>query len=151
MAALTKEKAESNYYLAADDKGQPIASDKDHPPTLLKLDYKPAVLTPDPYHPKQLPTRQWFETPTDVIKPHGISYIFIQACVAILILVGFESVTSMGEEAKNPKKHIPCAIILSLAIQGGFCYLIEYFAANYFLNPGYTMTDAAAPRRPSAT
>ncbi len=64
-----------------DDKGQPIASDKDHPSTLLKLDYKPAVLTPDPYHPKQLATRQWFSDGPDVVKPHGISYVFIQACI----------------------------------------------------------------------
>ena len=31
--------------------------------------------------------------------------------MAILLLVGFESVTAMGEEAKNPKKdvgHAPC-------------------------------------------
>ena len=106
------------------------------------------MLKPDPYHPKQVQTRQWFSDATDVVKPHGISYVFIQACVAILILVGFESVTSMGEEAKNPKKHIPWAIILSLAIQGGICYLIEYFAANYFLNPGYPMTTAAGATAP---
>ena len=143
-----KEKAESNYYLVANDKGQPITTDKEHEPTLLKLDYKPAVLEPDAYHPKQAPTRQWFAGAGDVVKPHGISYIFIQACVAILILVGFESVTSMGEEAKNPKKHIPWAILLSLAIQGGFCYLIEYFAAGYFLNPGYPMTTAASATAP---
>jgi len=42
-----------------------------------------------------------------VIMPHTLSYMFIQATVAILILVGFESVTSMGGEAKNPTKHIP--------------------------------------------
>ena len=143
-----KEKAETNYYLAVDDKGQPTVTDKAHEPALLKLDYKPAVQMPDPYHPKQAPTRQWFTDAGDVVKPHGISYIFIQACVAILILVGFESVTSMGEEAKNPKKHIPWAIILSLAIQGGFCYLIEYFAAGYFLNPGYPMTTAASATAP---
>ena len=40
--------------------------------------------------------------------------MFIQATVAILILVGFESVTSMGGEAKNPTKHIPIAVIASL-------------------------------------
>jgi amino acid transporter len=83
-----------------------------------------------------------------VIMPHKISYMFIQATVAILILVGFESVTSMGGEAKNPTKHIPIAVIASLLIQGLFCYLFEYFAANYFLNSGYTMASAAASAAP---
>ena len=83
-----------------------------------------------------------------VVSVHKFSWMFIQATVAILILVGFESVTSMGGEAKNPTKHIPIAVIASLLIQGLFCYLFEYFAANYFLNSGYTMqsvTSSAAP------
>jgi amino acid transporter len=83
-----------------------------------------------------------------VIMPHKISYMFIQATVAILILVGFESVTSMGGEAKNPTKHIPIAVIASLLIQGLACYLFEYFAANYFLNSGYTMASAASSAAP---
>lgn len=83
-----------------------------------------------------------------VISPHKFSWVFIQATVAILILVGFESVTSMGGEAKNPTKHIPIAVIASLLIQGLVCYLIEYFAANYFLNSGYTMQSAAGSAAP---
>ena len=83
-----------------------------------------------------------------VVAPHKISYVFIQATVAILILVGFESVTSMGGEAKNPTKHIPIAVISSLLIQGLVCYLIEYFAANYFLNSGYTMQNAVTSAAP---
>ena len=83
-----------------------------------------------------------------VIHPHGFSYVVIQACVAILILVGFESVTAMGEEAKNAKRDIPRAVLLSLGIQGIFCYLIEYFAANYFLNSGYTLANAGASGAP---
>jgi len=83
-----------------------------------------------------------------VVVPHKLSYLFIQATVAILILVGFESVTSMGGEAKNPTKHIPIAVIASLLIQGVLCYLFEYFAANYFLNSGYTMTTAAGSAAP---
>ena len=75
----------------------------------------------------------------------------IQACIAILILVGFESVTSMGEEAKNAKRDIPRAVLLSLLIQGVVCYLIEYFCAGFFLNPGYTMTTAAGSSARSAT
>jgi len=83
-----------------------------------------------------------------VVSPHKFSYLFIQATVAILILVGFESVTSMGGEAKNPTKHIPIAVIASLLIQGLVCYLIEYFAANYFLNSGYSMQSASSSAAP---
>jgi amino acid transporter len=83
-----------------------------------------------------------------VVGVHKFSWMFIQATVAILILVGFESVTSMGGEAKNPTKHIPIAVIASLLIQGLICYLFEYFAANYFLNSGYTMQSAAGSAAP---
>jgi amino acid transporter len=83
-----------------------------------------------------------------VVGIHKVSWVFIQATVAILILVGFESVTAMGGEAKNPTKHIPIAVLASLLIQGLFCYLFEYFAANYFLNSGYTMQSAAASAAP---
>jgi APA family basic amino acid/polyamine antiporter len=83
-----------------------------------------------------------------VIAPHNFNWMFIQATVAILILVGFESVTSLGGEAKNPTKHIPIAVIASLLIQGLVCYLFEYFAANYFLNSGYTMQTAATSAAP---
>jgi len=85
---------------------------------------------------------------TSVVTPHKLSYMFIQATVAILILVGFESVTSMGGEAKNPTKHIPIAVIASLLIQGLICYLFEYFAANYFLNSGYSMASASGSAAP---
>lgn len=83
-----------------------------------------------------------------VVGVHKISWMFIQMTVAILILVGFESVTSMGGEAKNPTKHIPIAVIASLLIQGLICYLFEYFAANYFLNSGYTMQSASSSAAP---
>src|SRR5438094_1060751 len=79
---------------------------------------------------------------------HNFGWMFVQATVAILILVGFESVTSMGGEAKNARRDVPIAVITSLLVQGAFCYLFEYFAANYFLNSGYTMqtaTGSAAP------
>ena len=79
---------------------------------------------------------------------HNVGWAFVQATVAILILVGFESVTSLGGEAKNPKRNVPIAVLVSLLVQGVFCYLIEYFAANYFLNSGYTMQSAANSAAP---
>ncbi len=83
-----------------------------------------------------------------VVGVHNISWAFIQATVAILILVGFESVTAMGGEARNAKRDVPIAVIVSLLVQGCFCYLFEYFAANYFLNSGYTMQSAANSAAP---
>jgi len=83
-----------------------------------------------------------------VVTPHNFSWVMIQATVAVLILVGFESVTSMGAEAKNAKRDIPVAVILSLVIQGFVCYLIAFFAANYFLNSGYTMQSATGSAAP---
>jgi amino acid transporter len=115
------------------------------------LDYNATGITQEPVdkdkpNGKKQDTFQYHTSALSVISPHGnyLSYAFIQACVAILILVGFESVTSLGEEAKNAKRDIPRAVLLSLFIQGVVCYLIEYFAAGYFLNPGYTMAGSAA-------
>jgi APA family basic amino acid/polyamine antiporter len=100
----------------------------------------------DPKNPTD--TFQFHPNALSVISPHGFSFAIVQACVAILILVGFESVTAMGEEAKNAKRDIPRAVLLSLLIQGVICYLFEYFAANYFLNSGYKITQAAASAAP---
>jgi amino acid transporter len=88
------------------------------------------------------------EKASSVVGIHKIGWAFIQATVAILILVGFESVTAMGGEAKNAKRDVPIAVIVSLLVQGVFCYLFEYFASNYFLNSGYTMQNATGSAAP---
>ena len=136
-----------------DADGNPVPEMKDGKPVPFLLSYAPqeaiAMEPVDADHPKDLtPHFKFHPTAASVPAPHGFSFFIIQACIAILILVGFESVTSMGEEAKNPKKDIPRAVLLSLAIQGGVCYLIEYFAANYFLNQGYTLANAAGSGAP---
>ncbi len=66
-----------------------------------------------------------------IVWPHSLGSMLFQSTIAILILVGFESSTSLAGEAINPKKDIPRGVILSLVIQGIFAYLLEYFAANY--------------------
>jgi amino acid transporter len=136
-----------------DAAGNPVPDMKDGKPVPFLLSYTPdQAVTMEPSdadHPKDLtPHFKLHATAGSVTAPHGFSFIFIQACIAILILVGFESVTSMGEEAKNAKRDIPKAVLLSLAIQGAFCYLFEYFGANYFLNQGYNMPAAAASGAP---
>ena len=83
-----------------------------------------------------------------VISPHSFNFVMLQATIAILLLVGFESVTALGEEARNPKRDIPRGVLLSLTIQCLFCYLIEYFAANYFLSSAYSLADAKGSAAP---
>ena len=77
-----------------------------------------------------------------VIVPHNMTNLLYQTTIAILLLVGFESVTALGAEAINPKRDIRRAILLSLAIQGLVAYLIQYFAANFMI--GDTLTNTAA-------
>jgi amino acid transporter len=137
------------YQFQTDKAGAAIRDSNGVPLPMVDSTGKPVPFTID--YPEKDPTSGAFLTHPNalsVVAPHQFSYLFIQATVAILILVGFESVTSMGGEAKNPTKHIPIAVISSLLIQGLVCYLIEYFAANYFLNSGYSMANAASSAAP---
>jgi amino acid transporter len=84
-----------------------------------------------------------FSSPSDVMLPHNMMNVLFQATIAILILVGFESCTAFGAEAKNARRDVPRAVILALVIQGLLAYLFEYFAANYSLSDKLTGTDAA--------
>jgi len=115
-----------------------------------KLD---AAGKPLPYHvsyPEKDASGTFVSHPSarSVLGMHNFGWMFVQATIAILILVGFESVTSMGGEAKNAKRDVPIAVITSLLVQGCFCYLLEYFAANYFLNSGYPMSFAGGSAAP---
>ena len=78
---------------------------------------------------------------SSVVFPHSLSAMLFQSTIAILILVGFESSTSLAGEALNPKKDIPRGVLISLVIQGLFAYLLEYFAANYAVCEKLTFTN----------
>ena len=137
------------YQFATNPKDSSIMRDANGDPLpLLDKAGKPVPFTID--YPTTDSSGNFLTHPNaaSVVGIHKFSWMFIQATVAILILVGFESVTSMGGEAKNPTKHIPIAVIASLLIQGLFCYLFEYFCANYFLNSGYTMQSAVSSAAP---
>jgi amino acid transporter len=150
-----------NKVIANDDKGQPVkdpegnfvyAKNPDGTDQMFTVSYAKESswnTIPDSSDAtKQVSAFQYHTSASSVISPHKFSYVIIQACIAILILVGFESVTSMGEEAKNAKRDIPKAVILSLLIQGLVCYTIEYFAANFFLHNGYQMSNVVGSAAP---
>jgi len=73
-----------------------------------------------------------------VLVPHDMNGFIYQATIAILLVVGFESATALGAEAKNPKRDIPRGVILSLVIQAVIFYFLEYFAANFVMGTYYT-------------
>jgi amino acid transporter len=141
---------------SVDKDGMPVPADKDGnavaDPKLaapFTVSYAPEeAITGKAGDDKNPQTFNFHTSAVSVIQPHSFNLIFIQACIAILILVGFESVTAMGEEAKNAKRDVPRAVLLSLGIQGLVCYLIEYFAANYLLHNGYTIPMAGASGAP---
>jgi APA family basic amino acid/polyamine antiporter len=72
-----------------------------------------------------------------VVSPHDFSGLIFQATIAILLVVGFESATALGAEAKNPARDIPRGVLLSLVIQAVIFYFFEYFAANFFIGSFY--------------
>jgi amino acid transporter len=75
-----------------------------------------------------------------VIIPHSFVNLLYQSTVAILLLVGFESVTALGAEAKRPDKDIKRGVLLSLLIQGAVMYMFEYFATNFAIG-GATISN----------
>ncbi len=85
-----------------------------------------------------------------VLIPHSYVNMLYQSTIAILLLVGFESVTALGAEAINPDKDIKRGVLLSLIIQGGICYLFEYFAANFAAGAA-TLPNTAAAGQPAVT
>jgi len=76
------------------------------------------------------------------IVPRGI---FFQAALAMMLMVGFESVTSLGAYATNPKRDIPRAAILALIVQGAFSYLLVYFSVGIAMNSQLDLAHSHAP------
>ncbi len=58
---------------------------------------------------------------------------------------GFESATSLGEEAKNPLKNIPRAVTHSTLISGGFFLLMAYIITLGFKGSGVDLGKTEAP------
>ena len=83
----------------------------------------------------------------DIVLPHDASHVLFQAAIAILVLVGFESISALASEAKNPKD-IPRAVMLSLVIQGVIAYLFGYFGVQAWMNSKYGFSAAAASGAP---
>src|SRR5690348_9790719 len=74
-----------------------------------------------------------------VFSPHtgnssGLGSVFAGMVYTVLAFIGFEASAPLGEEAKDPKRTIPRAVILSCVLIGVF-YLICYYGAIVYFGP----------------
>lgn len=60
------------------------------------------------------------------LKGNTLSTLGLGVVVAVFSLVGFEAATAFGDEAKNPLRTIPAAVIASLLLTGVFFVFIAY-------------------------
>ncbi len=65
--------------------------------------------------------------------------------LAIFSFVGYESATTLGEEAKNPHVNIPRSVLLSALISGAFFMLTAYIAVMGFGGMGTSLAKSTAP------
>ena len=64
----------------------------------------------------------------------GLGSVFPAMIFAILAFIGFEASAPLGEEAREPRKTIPRAVVLSALLIGLF-YLLCYYAATVYFGP----------------
>jgi amino acid transporter len=72
------------------------------------------------------------------LKGANLSGIGLGAVIAIFSLVGFESATALGEEARDPLRSIPTAVIVSVLVSGTFfifCAYAEVLGAHGLATP----------------
>jgi amino acid transporter len=65
--------------------------------------------------------------------------------LAIFSFVGYESATTLGDEAKNPHVSIPRSVLLSALISGAFFMLTSYIAVLGFDGLGISLASSTAP------
>lgn len=59
---------------------------------------------------------------------------------SLLAFVGFEAAAPLGEEAAEPRRTIPTAVLMSTLLIGLF-YIFNYYAASVFFGPDKLATD----------
>jgi len=64
----------------------------------------------------------------------GLGGVFAGMVYTVLAFIGFEASAPLGEEAKDPRRTLPRAVILSCVLVGVF-YVICYYGATVYFGP----------------
>jgi amino acid transporter len=70
----------------------------------------------------------------DTFNKNGMGSVIPGMIYAVLAFIGFEASAPLGEEAQNPRRAIPLAVIFSCLIIGVF-YILCYYAATVYFGP----------------
>ena len=79
------------------------------------------------------------------LKGVSLSSLNLAVVVCIFSLVGFESATTLGGEARNPLRNVPRAVIWSLAITGAFFVFVSYVEVFGTRHLGTSLASLSAP------
>ena len=74
----------------------------------------------------------------------GASSIFAGAAILCLSFLGFDSVSTLAEEAKEPKRTVPFAIMLTTIVAGFIFILVSYLAQYSHPATSFDNPDTAA-------
>jgi amino acid transporter len=80
------------------------------------------------------------------LKGAGTSGIVVGMVLAIFAFVGFESAGALGQEAKNPARSVPRAIMWSCAIIGVFYLIVVYTQVYGFGDAAFGKATAPLPQ-----
>lgn len=75
-------------------------------------------------------------------KPSGI---VLGLVLGVFSYVGFESATTLGDEAKRPLRNIPRAVIISTVVSGLFFIFLSYIEVLGFQGAASTLDKSSAP------
>src|SRR5215470_6152431 len=79
------------------------------------------------------------------LKGAGAGGVVVGMVLAIFAFVGFESAGALGQEARNPARSVPRAIMWSCGVVGVF-YLVVVYAQVYGFGPGFGKASAPLPQ-----
>jgi amino acid transporter len=80
------------------------------------------------------------------LKGAGTGGIVVGMVLAIFAFVGFESAGALGQEAKNPERSVPRAILWSCGIIGVFYLIVTYAQIYGFGDAGFAKASAPLPQ-----